>query len=72
MLDVEAIKPTAIYGKRHLAAMLEVTTKTVERQWQDGELPVPFYQGRNPCWTGKTLIEFFQNKQERALLTAGV
>jgi hypothetical protein len=70
VLNVEEIRPTAVYSKRHLAAMLEVATKTVERQWQEGELPTPFYQGRHPCWTGQALIDFFRMKQERALLTA--
>jgi hypothetical protein len=72
VLNVEEIKPTAVYTKRHLAAMLGVTTKTVERQWQDDELPKPFYQGRQPLWTGRALIEFFQNKQNRAALAASL
>ena len=66
------IDPNGLYSKEQLAGILDRSTKQIERQWQAGDLPKPFYQGRRPYWTGKALLEHFQKKQDAATQFAGV
>lgn len=69
MPTLDQINPTAVYSKAHVAALLDVSEKTIERwaKQPSQHLPAPFYQGRRVCWLGSELLKHFAARQTRAI-----
>jgi excisionase family DNA binding protein len=54
-----------------VAALLGVSKRTVRRAWYRGDLPSPFYIGRSPRWTARTMNRYITDRQEAVNRTWG-
>ncbi|HYE16879.1 MAG TPA: helix-turn-helix domain-containing protein [Tepidisphaeraceae bacterium] len=64
------IQPTDIVTRARLAALMDVSEKTIDRWVERGEIPAPMRKGRGVYWLGKALLKHFELEQQRALMTA--
>lgn len=60
------IDPAAVYSKAAIAEVFSVSTRCVEKWIKRRRLPKPFYQGRQPMWTGAAIMRYMDRKQAEA------